>query len=142
MQVDAAGYQFIRDREGLTLTVKGDTGSKQEIGYGHDLLPGESYPNGITEPFAEQLLRADVANVQIHVNAVIPSATTQNQFNALADFCYECGPTALSELVAHGWRQIPFQLPRWVYARVNGVETELPGMVTRRQLEVILFNRQ
>jgi GH24 family phage-related lysozyme (muramidase) len=138
--LDAAGYQFIRDREGLSLTVKGDTGAHQEIGYGHDLLPVESYPDGITQPYAEALLQADAARDQVHVNSVVPSTCTQNQFDALVDFCYECGPGALQQLIAHGWSQVTAQLPRWVYAKINGVEIELPGMVTRRQLEVQLFN--
>jgi len=140
MNADAAGFQFIRDQEGLVLTVKGDTGGKQEIGYGHDLLSNESYPDGITQVFAEQLLQADVARDQVHINASIPASCTQNQFDALLDFTYECGPEALQELMAHGWDQVTVQLPRWDKAHVNGVLVSLPGMVRRRQQEITLFN--
>jgi GH24 family phage-related lysozyme (muramidase) len=136
------GYQFIRDREGLTLVVRPDANGRMEIGYGHDLLQSESYPNGITAAYAELLLRADVARDEVHVNAGVTMAQkgcTQNQFDALTDFTYECGPEALLELLSHGWAQIVDQLPRWVYTHVKGVAVELPGMVERRRLEVELF---
>jgi lysozyme len=139
MTTSPPGYQLIRDEEGLTLTVKGDTGGKQEVGYGHDLVPPESYPNGIDLATAEFLLSADVARCEIAVNSRIPQSCTQSQFDALIDFTYECGPEALGELLAHGWGNVPAQLPRWVYAKVNGVETVLEGMVTRRAKEVALF---
>jgi GH24 family phage-related lysozyme (muramidase) len=65
---------------------------------------------------------------------------TQGQHDALVDFCYECGDEALTELTAHGQDQVPVQLPRWVHAIVDDVETVLPGMVTRRATEVQWWN--
>jgi lysozyme len=139
-----AGYQLIRDEEGFTPTAKGDYGH-EEIGYGHDLLPGESYPNGIDMAHAEFLLSADVAKCEIALARLFPADGTQNQWDALIDMCYECGPEALQELVAHGWDQIPYQLYHvnsdgsqhgWIYAGGH----ILPGMISRRQKEIALFN--
>jgi GH24 family phage-related lysozyme (muramidase) len=139
MNTSQNGIRFIMAQEGLTLVVKGDTGGKQEIGYGHDLLPGESFPDGITQLAALGLLISDVAKVDPAVNA-LSWTLTQNQFDALADFTYECGPGALDQLASHGQSQIMNQLPRWVHANVNGVEVVLQAMVNRRRAEISLWN--
>jgi lysozyme len=140
MITSALGYSLIRREEGLSLFVKGDTGGKQEIGYGHDLLPGESYPDGISQDYAQTLLQQDVAKAESHLNPLIPAGCTQNQFDALIDFTYECGAGAAQQLLAHGWSQVTLQLPRWVHAQVNGQTVTLPGMVNRRAAEIALFS--
>ena len=140
MQLSSYGYSFIQAQEGFTPAVKGDTGGKQEIGYGHDLLPGESFPNGISILQAIALLHQDVAKIETPVTISVPQYCTQNQFDALIDFTYECGLGALHQLLAHGWSQVTVQLPRWVHANVGGVETVLEGMVARRAAEIQLFN--
>jgi lysozyme len=144
MRTSPAGQSFIKSQEspaGPLLTVQGDTGGKQEIGWGHDLLPGESYPDGITVEQAEVLFAFDVAKVDAAMNAQhLGLDFNENQWTAIADFTFECGEGALIQLLAHGIDQICAQLPRWVRARVNGVEVELTGMVARRAAEVALFN--
>jgi lysozyme len=60
----------------------------------------------------------------------------QNQWDAVADFTFECGSGALIQLLAHGIDQIPAQLPRWVHAGGK----VLPGMIARRAAEVKMFN--
>jgi len=135
MKTSENGYQLIRDEEGFTPVAKGDYGH-QEIGYGHDLLPGESFPDGIDETQGEFLLQHDVAKAEDALNRLIPPTCTQNQFDALIDFTYECGPEAIEQLLNHGWSQVTVQLPRWVHA---GGQV-LQGMVTRRQKEIELFN--
>jgi len=138
------GYQLIRDEEGFTPVAKGDFGH-QEIGYGHDLLPGESYPDGIDEAKGESILQEDVAIAEGHLNPLFPADGTQNQYDALIDMTYECGGGALQQLMQHGWAQIPYQLYHedpdgsqhgWIHA--GGAI--LSGMVTRRQKEIALFN--
>jgi lysozyme len=130
---------FIRQEEGLSLVVKPDTGGKTQIGYGHQVLPSESFPNGITPAMAETLLEQDTEKCDECVDA-LGWDLTQGQHDALVDFTYECGGGSLSTLAAHGQDQVPAQLPRWVHASVDGVETVLPGMVTRRAQEVAWWN--
>jgi GH24 family phage-related lysozyme (muramidase) len=121
---------------GPMLTVQPDTGGKQQIGYGHNLLPGEGYPGGISASFAETLFERDIAKACRPVDSLLGNSKfTQGEYDALVSFTYECGGGALDELIAHGDDQVPAQLQRWVHASVNGVETVLPGMVARRKQE-------
>jgi len=130
--------------EGLTLTMKPDSKGRTAIGYGHDLILLERYPEGITKEFAEVLIKADVTHCEVVLNYALNKEKvlmcTQNQFDALIDFTYECGPGALAQLLAHGWEQIVHQLPRWIHTHdEHGNLKTLPGMIERRALEIKLF---
>ena len=133
MKTSANGIALIKKNEGLVLKVYNDNG-KQAIGYGHDLLPGETYPNGITEAIATTLLVKDLAHFEFYVNKLAPNAN-QNQFDALMDFCYNLGPERLDTMLHHGWDQIPTQILLW--NRINGVPNK--GLLARRQGELELF---
>ena len=136
MQTSENGIAFIKHNEGFVGHVGNDVG-RLVIGYGHDLQPGESFPNGISPDQADLLLRKDLASrFEPAVNAVIPPDCTQNQFDALADFCFNLGPGSLRMMVGHGWDQIPVQMPYWMH--VAGVENA--GLKARRAAEVELFN--
>jgi lysozyme len=136
MQTSPNGIQSIADNEGFTATPQGDFGH-QVIGHGHDILPGESFPDPITQDQAWTLLLSDVAKVDAAMNVQhLALDLNQNQWDAIADFTYECGGGALIQLLAHGIDQIATQLPRWVHA---GGQV-LPGMVKRRAAEIALYN--
>jgi lysozyme len=134
MNTSADGFQLIRNEEGLTLVCKGDYGHL-EIGYGHDLLPGESYPDGIDEATAEALLVQDIDKAESYLNPLIPASCTQNQYDALIDFTFNLGGGALATMLSHGFDQAPVQILRWNHA--GGVV--LAGLTARRQKEVALF---
>ena len=137
MRTSANGLALIKQFEGLRLQVYEDAAGLPTIGYGHKLLPFESYRDGITEDNALPLLQADVNKVDAAMNAQhLALDLNQNQFDAVADFCFNCGAAALVKLLSHGIDQIPAQLPRWVHAGSH----ELPGMVKRRAEEVELYN--
>jgi GH24 family phage-related lysozyme (muramidase) len=138
MTTSANGLNFIMENEGFQPTVKGDAGGKQVVGYGHDLLPGESFPDGVTQLQAYGLLLSDTAKWDAAINRLVWTLT-QDQHDALSDFTHECGIGALNQLAAHGQDQVTAQLPRWVHALENGIEVVLPGMVARRQKEIRLF---
>ena len=134
-QVSENGIAFIKGNEGYSATIYDDNG-KPCLGYGHDLQPGESFPDGVSPDQADLLLRKDLASrFEPAVNALIPPDCTQNQFNALADFAYNLGVASLRTMVGHGWQSIPEQMLRWTH--VNGAVS--PGIVARRQAEVDLF---
>ena len=134
MQTSQAGLDFIANNEGLSLKVYNDNG-KPCVGYGHDLLPGESYPDGITTLQARLLLEKDVALRDALMAHLVPPNCTQNQWDACSDFCYNLGIHSLQIMLAHGWDQFPTQAVLW--DRVNGVENA--GLKARRAAEVALF---
>jgi lysozyme len=135
MQTSEQGIAFIKANEGFVAHVYNDNG-KQAIAYGHDLLPGESYPDGITEAAGDALLRQDLAQrFEPAVNALVPSSCTQGQFDACVDFAYNLGIGSLKIMLAHGWSEVPEQMLRW--CNVGG--TPNAGLLARRQKEASIF---
>jgi lysozyme len=137
MQISENGIRFIESFEGFAGKVYNDVGHPA-IGYGHDLQPGESFPDGITQPEAEALLIQDINyRYAPAVASLIPSDCTQNQFDALCSFAYNLGTGSLGTMLAHGWDQVPVQMLRW--DRVNGQVSM--SLAARRQAEVELFQQ-
>lgn len=134
MNISPTGIAFIESNEGLILLPYNDNG-KQAIGYGHDLLPGESYPEGITQEQAEALLFHDLVPIQTALASLVPPDCTQNQWDALCDFGYNLGVGALKIMLEHGWDQVPVQVPRWNH--INGAPA--PGLTARRNAEAAMF---
>ncbi len=59
------------------------------IGYGHRLLNSESFPDGIAEPQATEILAAHVCDRAGGRLVKVP--LTSGQFDALVDFCFNLG---------------------------------------------------
>lgn len=97
MQVDQAGLDFIARWEGVVLHVYKDIVGIPTIGVGHVLLPGESFPNGITREQALEILAKDVRKCEIAIAKYIEVEINQNQYNALASFTFNCGTGALQK---------------------------------------------
>ena len=136
MTTSENGIQFIELNEGFSATAYNDNG-KLAWGYGHDQQPGEAVPQALTQAEAEALLINDLATrYEPAVNALVPATCTQNQFDALCDFAYNLGVGDLKTMLAHGWDQVPVQIPRW--DNVNGQPNA--GLLARRNKEVALFN--
>jgi len=142
--------------EGTCLTVKPDNKGPQ-IGHGHDLTPAEiasgviqigdqyiPFEEGITLAEADEILQADLAqNYEPAVNRQLAAqdvAATQNQFDALVDFCYNLGPARLATMLHHGFSVAPAHIPAWCYEEVDGVEVRSDKLEARRMAEVALFN--
>lgn len=139
MTTSENGLALIRSNEGFSAHVYDDNG-KQAIGYGHDIQPGESFPQGINVNQASILLQQDLQerfeptlNEWLLAHQIIP---TQNQFDALMDFCYNLGPQSLLTMLGHGWDQVAQQIPRWNHSDGQVVA----GLTARREKEVELFN--
>jgi lysozyme len=138
MQISPAGIAFIERNEGYAAQVYEDNG-KPCVGYGHDLLPGESFPDGVTQAEAEALLLHDLELIQVALATLIPPSCTQNQWDALCDFSYNLGVGSLKTMLAHGWIFVPDQIPKWDHENVNGQWVVNPGLSARRAEEVAMF---
>lgn len=110
------------------------------IGFGHT---GRDVTKGmkITQAQADAWLRADLAKAAACVNANVKVPLTQNQFDALTDFCFNVGAgnfiasTLLRLLNAGNYAGASTQFDRWNLAAGR----ILPGLVKRRIAERQLF---
>jgi lysozyme len=115
------------------------------IGYGHVVRKGETFDEPITEEFACDMLDTDLDLMERAVERLTKIYLTSNQFDALVSFCYNLGWGAyqcstLRQLLNRGeYVAAGEQFTRWVYAKVGGVLTKLPGLVKRRNSEKNLF---
>jgi lysozyme len=131
-----------RKWEGLRLKVYQDQAGNPTIGYGHKLLPGESFPNGITQDQAAQMLQSDIAAAQAAVTEHVKVPLSTNQFSALVDWVFNLGAgkvqhsTLLQRLNAGDYSAVPSELARWKY--IDGAPSD--GLANRRADEIGLWN--
>lgn len=136
-----AGLTLIKTFEGYEPLVYKDEAGYPDDRLRHKLLPGESYPNGITEGLATALLLKDVASAVTAVNRLVKVTLTQGQFDALLDFEYNLGQgtlersTLLADLNAGKYAEAAAQFELWDHA---GGEV-VPGLLRRRQAEAKMF---
>lgn len=141
MHLSDIGLNLIKKFEGFRAATYLDSAGLPTIGYGHKLLSGESYPDGIDEAQAEELLSADAGAACMAVEHLVQASLTQGQFDALVDFCFNLGQgrlassTLLRELNAGQYDDARQQLLLWDHA--NG--QVVPGLQARRQAEFDLW---
>ena len=143
MQVTNNLVSFTGDYEGYSPTpYTGVDTQNKTIGYGHVITSGETYTY-LSPASAFALLKQDL---QIHVASVNVFTTgvdiSQQQFDALVDFAYNCGDNALmqSTLLRNiksgaSLDSIKAQFLAWVYC--NGVK--YTGLYRRRVDEWNMF---
>jgi lysozyme len=136
-----AGIAITKQFEGLKLEAYRDSTGTWTIGYGHT-GPGICAGLSINEDQASRFLIEDFQTAVDAVNRLVTVTITQNQFDALVDFCFNAGGgnlarSALLRMVnvgdfnaAHG------QFALWIYA---GGEVE-SGLIARRKAEAEMFN--
>jgi lysozyme len=141
MQLSAAGLALLKQSEGFRGNTYLDIAGVPTIGYGHRLLPGESYPNGITEAQAADLLVRDVTTAETAVGCLLRVSVTQGQFDALVDFVYNLGQgrlaesTLLKDLNAGQPDAAALQLLLWDHAGAK----ECAALKARREAEYQLW---
>jgi lysozyme len=141
MKFSAAGMELLKKSEGFRNRVYLDVAGLPTIGYGHRLLHSDSFPNGIDEPQAANLLACDVRDAEQAVQRMVKVPLTQGQFDALVDFCFNLGAgrlapsTLLKSLNAGRYDDAAEQLLRWDHA--GGQENA--GLKARRQSEFDLW---
>lgn len=141
MQLSAEGLDLIRRFEGFRSHAYLDVAGFPTIGYGHRIVPPESFPDGVTERQAAALLAGDVSAAEAAVKRLVRVPLTQGQFDALVDFCFNLGAerlassTLLRVLNANRYHAAAEQLLLWDHA---GGEVNL-GLKARREAELRLW---
>jgi lysozyme len=142
MQLSAAGMELLKKSEGFRNRVYLDVAGFPTIGYGHQLVHSDSFPNGIDEPQAANLLACDVREAEQAVQRLVKVPLTQGQFDALVDFCFNLGAgrlassTLLKCLNAGRYDDAAEQLLRWDHAGGQ----EYPALKARREAEAGLWH--
>lgn len=135
------GLNLIKEFEGLSLTEYDDVAGYKTIGYGHLMSEDEFYPDGITEEFAEELLRIDIQEAEEAVEKYVDVDLNDNQFAAVVSFTFNLGGGALSKstllkkLNEGDYEGAAEEFPRWCYAGGKMVA----GLQRRRAEEKALF---
>lgn len=141
MNISQNGIDLIKRFEGCRLTAYKCPSGVYTIGYGH--TSGVKKGQRITQRQAEAYLREDVAKFENGVNKYVSAPLTQNQFDALVSFCFNCGLTAFKnstlrkKLNAKDYAGAGKELLRW--NKAGGVV--LDGLKRRRNAEKALFDK-
>ena len=141
MQLSAQGLELIKNSEGFRSQQYLDASGLATIGYGHRVVPPESFPNGITEEQAAAILLTDVRRAEQAISRLVAVPLSQGQFDALVDFCFNVGAgrlatsTLLKELNEGQYAHAGLELLRWDYAAGQ----PNAGLKARRTAELQLW---
>lgn len=137
MTTSENGLNLIKSFEGLRLTAYRCPAGKWTIGYGH--TKGVKKGMYISEEVATHFLIEDVQRVEPVINSYDGIYHwTQNEFDALVSFAFNCGTTNLRRLLKYGIRtKSQIANAFLLYTKANG--KVLRGLVRRRNAERKLF---
>ena len=137
MRTSDKGLNLIKSFEGVRLTAYRCPAGRWSIGYGH--TKGVKKGMYISEEVATHFLIEDIQRVEPVINSYDGIYHwTQNEFDALVSFAFNCGTGNLKKLLKYGQRtksQIADAI--LVYNKANG--RVLRGLVRRRKAERELF---
>ena len=140
-EVPAAALALIRRFEGFSPTVYADAAGYWTIGVGHRLRDGETFPLGISDQQADDLLRADLGWAMRAVSGFTRVSLTDGQFGALVSLTFNIGSgnfhasTLRMKLNRGDYDGAADEFPKW--RRAGG--SIWPGLVRRRAAERMLF---
>jgi lysozyme len=135
------GLKFTEGFENCKLTAYYDIKGVLTIGWGHcgpDVYEGLVW----TQAQADAHLQLDMGKAVSAVNDLVKVTITQNEFNAICDFTYNCGchafatSTLLAKLNAGDLHGAAAEFQRWDKADGKVVA----GLLRRRLAEEKLFN--
>jgi len=166
-KISQAGLEFIARWEGIVLHPYLDIASLWTIGVGHLIKPTDVFSTITNEQIKDLLKNADknnpIASIKIpetealqilsnDVEAVeksllqnIKVPLTQNQFDSLVSFGFNCGAgvfktsEACKVLNEGKYGDVPTNLLSWSKVRINGVLKVSQGLLSRRKAEGQLF---
>lgn len=145
------GLALTKESEGFVNRAYNDAAGYCTIAYGHLIklmrcqnftLPTE-FRGIISEPAGAALLQQDMTTAEYAVQKALKIDANDGQFAALVDFVFNVGAgnfnksTLLKRVNARQFDAVPYEFSRWTKAggRV------LPGLVTRRKKEAVMFGK-
>lgn len=144
MRTSQAGQNLIKEFEGLRLNAYRCPAGVLTIGYGHTSAAGPPTVTStmkISQAEAEQMLANDLLRYEVAVEKAVIVPLTQNQFDALVSFAYNCGigalqkSTLLKRLNRGEYDAVPAELMKWNKAGGK----ELAGLTRRRRAEAKMW---
>ncbi len=141
LSTSTEGLALIESFESLRLRRYLDAAGRPTIGYGHLILPDETFVGAITLAKAQQLLQHDLSISEKGVRLLISVPLTQDQFDALVSFTFNLGVNSLRHshlrilLNQHHYHPAADEFLRW--NKAAGVV--VPGLTRRRKTERALF---
>lgn len=138
MQTSPKGIQFIAQFEGCHLNAYPDPTGTWTIGYGH--TAGVTPTMSITMQQALLYLAQDLANKEKYVNKYDNIYHfTQDQFDALVSFTYNCGQGNLNKLLNNGNKPLELVKLDLPTTCTKSKGKELKGLIRRRKAEADLM---
>jgi lysozyme len=141
--------RLIARKEGFEPVPANDPVGISTVGYGHKVLPGETFSQPLTQAAAVALFQADMKTkvVPFMRSDTIKAALNQNQVDALASLIFNIGGGSFStSSLLKGLNRGNFgaaarQFGEWNKAWDAGAKkmVELPGLTIRRAEERALF---
>lgn len=135
MKTSNQGIELIKSFEGCRLTAYLCPAGVWTIGYGH--TAGVKRGQTITQSQADAYLVSDLEKYENYVN-LTGLVLTQNQFDALVSFTYNCGNGNLKTLIKNR-TCAEIAEAMLLYNKSNG--KKLQGLVRRRKAEYDLFTQ-
>ena len=141
MRISENGIELIKRFEGCRLIAYKAVKTEEyyTIGYGHygaDVFKGMT----ISQLQAEEYLKKDLEKFENYVkNCVTTFSPTQNQFDALVSFTYNCGLASLQKLTKGRTAE---QIAKHITSYVFSGSQKLEGLVKRRNAEKELFLKE
>lgn len=140
MQYTLSGLHLTQGFESCRLQAYRDQRGIWTIGYGHTrgVFPGMV----ITQAQADALLMQDVQFATLMVNYAVRVPLTQDEFNALVDFCFNIGGSAFAHstlvkiLNTRNYAGAAAQFERWDFVAGK----QCAGLLRRREAEVQEFD--
>ncbi len=139
--INQQGIELIKSLEGFRSEPYVCAGGYLTIGYGHKLLPSDSYKI-VSPEKAQQILENDLRRIERLVLKYINVGINDDQFAALVSFTFNVGAAALQrstlrQKINYGYYEDGAkEFLKWVYAGGK----KIMGLVRRRRLESELFS--
>jgi lysozyme len=139
--INQQGIELIKSLEGFRSEPYVCAGGYLTIGYGHKLLPSDSYKI-VSPEKAQQILENDLRRIERLVLKYINVGINDDQFAALVSFTFNVGAAALQRSTLRQKINYVYyedgakEFLKWVYAGGR----KIIGLVRRRRLESELFS--